>query len=257
MIRFLFKKSFYDFWDNLLRLAMVNLGFLLLAALPFLLSRLVGRSVLSSVFLLVLGVTMLCVYMAAVSLLVRCISDYGSFGLFDLKDALRQAWPAGLMLAAIVVVLTLVATMALPFYMAMGSFVGVFAGSMVFWILIALLLALQFYLPVRARIDKDPIKILKKCLIVSVDNPGLTLVSGLINTAVLVLSLFAAFLLPGPAAMLLLVDEALRLVMLKYEYLEAHPGANRRKIPWDDLLADDRERTGTRSLRTIVFPWKD
>jgi hypothetical protein len=38
---------------------------------------------------------------------------------------------------------------------------------------------------------------------------------------------------------------------------KAHPDADRRHIPWEELLAEDREKTGTRSLRSFIFPWKD
>jgi hypothetical protein len=68
---------------------------------------------------------------------------------------------------------------------------------------------------------------------------------------------FLAFLFPGPAGILLYLDEAMRLRIFKYDWLEANPGENRRKIPWDTLLIDDRERTGTRSLKNFIFPWKD
>jgi hypothetical protein len=71
------------------------------------------------------------------------------------------------------------------------------------------------------------------------------------------ISLFLAFLAPGPAGALLFLDEAFRLRLLKYDYLEANPDANRKQIPWDALLIDERERTGTRTLRNFIFPWKD
>jgi hypothetical protein len=70
-------------------------------------------------------------------------------------------------------------------------------------------------------------------------------------------SLFLALLLPGPAGMLLLMDEALRLRLRKYDYLEANPRADRRKIPWKELLEEDVELTGTRTLRNFIFPWKE
>ena len=88
------------------------------------------------------------------------------------------------------------------------------------------------------------------------DNPGLFLFATVTNAALLGLSFFLAFLLPGPGTALLFLDEALRLRLLKYEWLKAHPEADRRKIPWDDILVEERERTGTRSLQRLIFPWK-
>jgi hypothetical protein len=77
------------------------------------------------------------------------------------------------------------------------------------------------------------------------------------NLVVLVLSGFAAFLFPGPAGLLLFLDEGLRLRLIKYDWLEANPDADRRNVPWDTLLIDEREKTGSRSLRGLIFPWKD
>ena len=34
-------------------------------------------------------------------------------------------------------------------------------------------------------------------------------------------------------------------------------GSGRRKIPWDAILIEEREKTGTRSLKSFIFPWKD
>jgi hypothetical protein len=72
----------------------------------------------------------------------------------------------------------------------------------------------------------------------------------------IIISALTAFLIPGPAGILLYLDEALRLRLLKYDWLEAHPDEGRR-IPWDALLIDEREKTGTRSFRNFIFPWKD
>jgi hypothetical protein len=77
------------------------------------------------------------------------------------------------------------------------------------------------------------------------------------NILGLLLSILLAFLFPGPAGVILYLDEALRLRLLKYNWLEENPQANRRKIPWDALLIEERERTGTRTFRNFIFPWKD
>ena len=38
--------------------------------------------------------------------------------------------------------------------------------------------------------------------------------------------------------------------------LEANPDTDRRHLPWDDILFDEREKVGPRSLRNMIFPWK-
>ena len=94
-------------------------------------------------------------------------------------------------------------------------------------------------------------------MLISLDNSGLAIFVLLHNFIALLLSVFLAFIFPGPAGALLYLDEALRLRLLKYDWLEANPGADRKKIPWDALLIEEREKTGVRTLKNLIFPWKD
>jgi hypothetical protein len=57
--------------------------------------------------------------------------------------------------------------------------------------------------------------------------------------------------------MLLASSDAIKLMMYKYDYLEAEADADRKHIPWDELLYEERESVGNRSLKNMIFPWKD
>ena len=63
------------------------------------------------------------------------------------------------------------------------------------------------------------------------------------------------------AGILINNTNALRILLYKYDYLEEHPELTtkkqRRQIPWDDLLFEDREIVGKRTIRNFLFPWKD
>lgn len=257
MIGFLLRKTFYDLWDNLFRVVLLNLGFIASAAVP------VGGAVLLasvpalSLLVFAAGLLWCVVYLAACARVLKNISDYGLFGFGDFIEALKETWVSGLILGLLVGVAAVLVSIVLPFYFAMGSFIGIFAAALVFWTLLVAFLSFQYYLPLRARLERNPRKLIKKCFILFFDNPGLSLFSAFHNLVLTVVSLFLALLLPGPAGILLYLDEALRLRLLKYDYLEAHPGADRKKIPWDELLAEDREKTGTRTLKGLIFPWKD
>lgn len=257
MIGFLIKKTFFDLWDNLFRIALVNLGFILSAAVPILVPSLFASVPILAVAVIVIGVLWCFVYLAAAAVCVRSISDYGTFGFVDFFAAVKDAWPAGLALGGAAVLVGLLAYTALPFYLGMKSLIGVFAAALVFWTVVIVVLAFQYFLPVRARLDRDIRKVVKKCFILFFDNPGLSFFALLHNAALLVLSFFLAFLAPGPAGLLLFLDEALRLRLMKYDWLEANPSGDRRKVPWDELLVEEREKTGTRSLKNFIFPWKD
>jgi hypothetical protein len=255
MFGFLIKKAFYDLWDNLFKIALINLGFLALF-----LGGIILASLSDAVPLLSLGIMALCllccsVYLAAAALCLKALSDYGSFGFADFIHSLAVAWPAGLLLGALCFLGFFLAAMAIPFYFSLGSFAGLLSGCFLFWTMLTAALALQFCLPIRARLDTKPLKIIKKCFLILFDNTLFCILAGAASLVILALSLPLFMLLPGPGGLLLFLDEALRLRLLKYDWLETEPG--HKKIPWDKLLEDEREKTGSRSLKGLIFPWKD
>jgi hypothetical protein len=138
---------------------------------------------------------------------------------------------------------------------------GILLGALLFWTLGLALISFQFFFAIRARLATTPKKIIKKCFIIFFDNPGFSIFSLLFTLVTLILSLIFALLIPGPAGLLLFLDEGLRLRLMKYDWLEANPptetDSKRRPIPWDALLIEEREKTGTRTLRNFIFPWKD
>jgi hypothetical protein len=257
MIGFLIKKNFFDLWDNLFRVALLNLGFIASLAIPVFLPPLLAAFPVLGLGVLFIGILWCFVYLSAAALCLKSVSDYGAFGFADFFANLKLIWPLGLIAGALVFVCYLLITMVIPFYLAMNSMVGLLLAALIFWTLVVAALSLQFFFAVRSRLDTKLTKIVKKCFIIFFDNPGFALFVFISNLFMLVISVFLAFLFPGPAGILLYLDEALRLRLLKYDWLEANPDANRKQIPWDAILIDERERTGTRSLKSFIFPWKD
>jgi len=260
MIGFLIKKTFYDVWDNMFRIVLLNLGFIVSLAVPIILPGYIPIFILS-VTVMALGILWCCIYLAAAALSLKAVSDYGVFGFADFKANLKAGWRTGMALGVAGFVFFLVIRIIIPFYLDMGSLVGLLLAALIFWMLILALVSFQFFFAIRARLDTKLIKIIKKCFIIFFDNPGFSLFSVLYTLVTLVLSLIFALLLPGPAGLLLFLDEGLRLRLLKYDWLEANPPAagspKRRSIPWDALLIEEREKTGSRTLRNFIFPWKD
>jgi hypothetical protein len=256
MFGFLIKKTLYDLWDNMFKVVLVNLGFVAVLAIPVFIPALFDSPELE-IALRALGILICSVYLATAALSVKSISDYGSFGFADFFKNLKSAWPAGLVMGFAVFVFFIMAVIVIPFYMSVDSVVGLILAALVFWTMVFALLSLQFYFAVRARLSSHLIKVFKKCMLIFLDNSGMAVFSLLHNILALSVSALLAFLFPGPCGILLFIDEALRLRLLKYDWLEANPGANRRKIPWDALLIEEREKTGSRSLKNFIFPWKD
>ena len=257
MIGFLIKKNFFDLWDNLFKIALINIGFIAFLAFPVFIPPLFASVPLLGMLSMLIGILWCFVYLSAVALSLKTLSDYSSFGFADFLENLKTIWPAGLILGGIVFIGYILCTVVIPFYLSMNSMVGLLLGAVIFWTLVVAVLALQFFYAVRARLDTKIFKIIKKCFIIFFDNPMFCVFTLIHNLIFLSISGFVAFLFPGPAGILLFLDEGLRLRLLKYDWLEANPGADRRKIPWDAILIDEREKTGTRSLRNLIFPWKD
>jgi hypothetical protein len=260
MIGFLIRKTFYDLWDNLFRIVLLNIGFILVTAFLVFVPPLAARFTNSGALetgLLILGILCCFIYLAAAALCVKPVSDYGFFGFGDFFKNLKIAWRPGLVMGLFAFFLYLAASVIIPFYLAIESPVGLVFASIVFWLAIFALLSFQFFFTVYSRLTDNLFKALKKCVLISMDNTGFSFFSLFHNIVVLILSIILALLFPGPVGILLFLDEALRLRLLKYDWLEANPEANRRKIPWDELLIEEREKTGTRTFKNFIFPWKD
>jgi hypothetical protein len=260
MIGFLIRKTFYDLWDNLFRIILINAGFLAVTAIPVFLPRLAAvftDSTALKMGLVALGIIICSVYLSAAAHSLKTISDYGVFGFIDFFKSFKDAWPSGVIMGIFVVVIFMMVSVVIPFYMSIESLFGFLLGMIIIWAVVFAILSFQFYFTVYARLGSNLKKAFKKCMLISLDNTGLALFIFLHNIVGLLLSAFLAFVFPGPAGALLYLDEALRLRLLKYDWLEANPGADRKKIPWDELLVEEREKTGTRTLKNLIFPWKD
>ena len=269
MIGFLIKKNFFDLWDNLFKAVLINLGFIASIAFPIFVPQLFASIPILAMGTLLIGLLWCFVYLSAAALCLKNISDYGSFGFADFLASIKKIWPAGLIAGGMVFLAFLLITVVIPFYLSMESMIGLMLAAVIFWTIVTAVLALQFFFAVRARLDNRMVGVIKKCFIIFFDNPLFCIFSLIHNILALSVSMFLAFLFPGPAGVLLFLDEGLRLRLMKYDWLEANPqvpeaadagssqGAGRRKIPWDAILIDEREKTGTRSLRNFIFPWKD
>lgn len=257
MIGLFFKKAFFDGWDNLFTLVLLNLGFILLISLGILVTGIAGTPEWLGIAAVVLALAAGAVWWSTCVFALNAVADFGSIGLADVVAALKKGWVPGLQLAAIEGAAAGALAVGIPFYLSKGGIFGAFAAGLLFWFAVILVLSLQYYVPLRARLGGGFRKNLRKCVIVFFDNPLFSFFLFCYNSISLVLSVFLAFLLPGFAGIALASDVALRLRMYKYDWIESHPDGNRRRIPWEELLAADRELVGTRTLKGMIFPWKE
>jgi hypothetical protein len=256
MFGFLIKKAFFDMWDNLIRIVLLNLGYIAIFAV-LVYFPLLFQSVPPLFYLSVaVGMALLFVYSGVVSTMVARMADYSRPDFHDALGYLNETYPSSLLFALVNLALVFLFGVAFPVYGQVRSFLGPLASSFLFWILVFWVLAVQYFFPVQARLDHKFTKIMKKMVLLFLDNP-LFSVGLLVGSAVvLAVSALTALLLPGIASILLWWNVALKLRLYKYDYLEEHP-EGRRTIPWDALLAEERERVGQRTLKGMIFPWKE
>ena len=149
----------------------------------------------------------------------------------------------------------------IPFYFSQKSLISIFVGALFAWAILFSLLALQWFVAVRSIMHNSFIKCIKKCFIIFFDNTGFSIFLAFYD---LILSAFTVLflgLMPSSTGFTLAQVNALRLRLYKYDYLEAHPEIKtvkeRRIIPWDELIQDDKDALGPRSFKSFIFPWKE
>ena len=261
MVGFFLKKNFFEGWDNFLPLALFNLAFIVIAFLFFTLAYACTSIPVLFFTVLFAGMLTLGTFLLPVSNLTARIADYKSFSIKEIGTELRQTWRHGCFFAALESFCWCVIGITVPYYFALRSFLGLFLGICLIWIFAIIQLSLLWFFPIRSRLETHFGKCLKKCFILFFDNTGFTLFMVLYSLFLAILTPFLAFLIPGFSGLLLAWNNACKLRLYKYDWIEQHPEipiqTARKQVPWEDLLAEDRETVGTRSIRNLIFPWKD
>jgi len=261
MIGFLVKKSFFDGWDNLIRLVVMNLVYLVLFALILLLpTAWESLSPLALAALLVPGFFLIMLYTGFLGPFLTGISRYQSLTLKEGWALFKKNLRTLLFFSALNLAVLILTGISLPFYMGLGGIPGTAGAGLVFWVLLFWLGSSQYFIPLLCQMGGGTLKNIKKGFLILLDNPGFSLFTMAGTVFIAAISVFTAFLIPGISKALLFQHEALKLRLLKYDYLEEQnstAGPGRVDIPWDTLLAEDRENVGPRTLKGMIFPWKD
>jgi len=258
MLLFLVKKSFFDMWDNFLSVVLYNLGFIVILMVPIWLPAAVAEiSLAAAVIVQAIGILLAFVYAGTISMMARDIVNYQRPEFRNLVRYLKDSWVSSAVLGSMYVAITLVFRIGVPFYSALGNMIGLAAIVFLMWAVIIFAMASLYYFPVRSQLDQKIRKILRKSFVLLFDNTLFTVALAVGAVATAGISVFTALLIPGLTGVMIWLQAGLKLRLLKYDYLEEHPEANRRNIPWDALLVDDREKVGTRTLRGMIFPWKE
>lgn len=261
MIGFFIKKNFFDGWDNLLSLVFPNLLiFAFVVGGYFLADVALNLSLLVSI--LVLGIFW-CGTSIAIFAYGSCAAEIANFKSVTFKDWFKNfpsVWKDGLIFGLITGILATLGAITIPFYLQMEGMIGLFLAALVFWFLFVCVLAFQWVLPISSLMNNDLKKCIKKSFILFFDNPGFSLFMFLYTIFLVVLSIAFFMIAPSFCGIVLAHTNGLRLRLYKYDWLETHPDASpaeKKHIPWKELVAEDRENVGPRTLKNFIFPWKE
>ncbi len=264
MIGFIIKKNFCDGWDNLLSVVITNLVFLFSGIGLVLLNGLAARSESQIVIFLALlfSSVFLSILIFAYSDTAAHIANFDGIRLLDFFKAIPGSIKDGTLFGLMNAGVFLISSFSIRYYIVdSGTLLGFGLGCALFWIDFFYLLAMQWFIPIRGLMKNNFKKCLKKSFIILFDNTGFSLFMALYNLILLAFSVLCIGFFPSMSGILIANTNALRILLYKYDYLEEHPELTtkkqRRQIPWDDLIAEDRDILGPRPIRSFLFPWKD
>lgn len=262
MVGFIVKKNFCDGWDNLLSLLVTNVVFLFTGIGLVMLNGLVSKNAILSAVVFVLSAIIVSIEIFAYGDTAAEIANFNGVSILDYFKAfpgvLKDASLFGLMVS-VVIMLT---SFAIRYYFfTANSIIGFLFGAAIVWFDLFFFLSIQWFIPIRSLMHNDFKKCLKKCFIVFFDNTWFTILVTLYNIVMLALSVVCIGFFPSIAGISIANTNSLRIRLYKYDYLEEHPELKtkreRSRIPWEELIYEDRQTLGPRKLRSFLFPWKE
>ncbi|MBN1500384.1 MAG: hypothetical protein JW982_09515 [Spirochaetes bacterium] len=260
MIKILFKKVFYESWDNFYKLLIINIP-VAAVVLPSLYLVYAALSIPMFVIpLLVIITFLLNLYFGVVS---GCANSMLHREQLDLKKYLsffKISLIPAFVLTLISLFILCVFLLAIPFYVKIGGFPGFFASSIIFWASVLWLLSSQFYWPLYYLEKNKQKDILKKSIALLFDNKRLALLLAFIFIIYTAFSVFTGFLLPGISFVSYIQQCGVNMLLKKYSYLNTLSGKGqfpKKNIPWRIILEQDFLELENRTLKNVIFPWKD
>ena len=268
MFTFFLKKNICDGWDNLFTLILGNLFSVVLTFLgifAFLTISAVQPLLGDLVLIVISGIFMIPVFAWGAN--ARKIADFNTPSFATLFRTMAVVWKQAFAFGALLALAAIVVLVGFRYYLEMflnGKLLGLLLAAILFWFSLICVLALQWFIPFYfLQEENNFIKCFKKSFIVFFDNPGFTCVVFVYNVFLFAFSVMLFFFVPGANGITLSCTNALRLRLYKYDWLEKQ-GADttinsrgkRIVIPWNELLAADRETLGPRKLSSFLFPWK-
>ena len=257
MVGFFTKKSFFDGWDNFLSLVLQNLVYIALFALALTLIYFWGSSALVFYSILVVFLLISSISMGGTAEVCKNYSNYKSDTWSVYVKGIKRNISHSLVFFLFLIFIVIMVTLTIPFYSALSGVMGLILTLIMFWVLLFFLLAIPYYFPLMTLLPGDgPFKTFRKAFLIVFDNPGPTLYLFLHIIIDTVLSVLTMGLVPGICGIMLSGQDMMKLLMKKYDWLEENPNKTKKDLNWDELLQEEKDTIGPRSLKRMIFPWK-
>lgn len=257
MIGFFIKKSFFDGWDNFFSLILQNLIYIAFFLGGLTLVYFLGENMALFYLSIVIVLLLVSLSLGGTAEVTRNFSCYSSEVWRPYIKGIKRNIKHSLFFFLILLLLFLVYMITIPFYSSMDSGLGIILSVVMIWVTIFFVMALPYYFALMTMLPGDgPVKTLKKSFIISFDNPGRTLFLLLHIIFDSIISIFTVGLIPGISGIMLSESDMMKLLMKKYDFLEANPDKTKKDINWDELLQEEKDNVGVRTLKGMIFPWK-
>ncbi|MCR4735064.1 MAG: hypothetical protein K5829_08690 [Treponema sp.] len=261
MYGFLLKKNFCDGWDNLLSVVITNVIFLFVGLGLIALNAVASHNTILLVISFILTFIVVSIVIFAYGDTAAAIADFRGIHYVEFFKAIPGVLKDASLFGTMCALIVMISGFSIRYYFAQQTMIGFMMGAAICWIDLFILLSLQWFVALRSNMHNNFRKCLRKCFIVFFDNTAFSVLTGLYTLLLIVLSVLFLGFLPSIAGIEIAHANALRLRLYKYDYLEEHPELTtkreRRQIPWEELIYDDREALGPRKLRSFLFPWKE
>ena len=229
MLGFLVKKAFFDTWDNLFRVLLLNIGFYAPVAL-LVYAPLITPVLPLTILLQIVALGLFCVYTGGASAVASAIADYQSPDFAMFWQAIQDTYPTTLLFALVNSVYFVILSVAFRVYAVVDQQLLGFLGQVILlWVTVGWVLAAQFFFPIQSRLERNPRKMVRKMLLLFFDNTGFMIFLACGALVVVAASVFTGGILPGLGAVLVWHNVALKLRLYKYDHLDRHPESKRKE----------------------------
>ncbi|MCP4160888.1 MAG: hypothetical protein GY760_12520 [Deltaproteobacteria bacterium] len=237
------------------RIIIINLMFVVLLAGVFATQYLAQISVILAISVLALLILVMMVFGGCISAYIKTINNFKPSELKCFFQNIKAIWKYSILGGLFYSIIFLMLGFGIKFYSVNGGIIGLVCVVILCWILISVLLSSLYYFPVMNRLGSTFPKMIKKCFLIFLDNPFHTVGIFFVVLINLLLSCTPLIIITGPGGAFLWLDDNLKLLIYKYDYMEENPDAGR-KIPWRALFVEDNNKIGPRTFRNTIFPWK-